>query len=139
MAGRSPEETDRRIGEAISARDLGGALDLFEPGAVFVDPGSGAEIRGTDAIRDVLEAVFRARPRLTVGVPKVVVSGDIALVLSRWHREDTREDGTVSAVGGVAADVMRRQTDGSWRWVIDNPAGVALLDGDGASVDAQGG
>ena len=29
---------------------------------------------------------------------------------------------------GVAVDVIRRQPDGSWKMVIDNPWGPAILD-----------
>jgi ketosteroid isomerase-like protein len=65
--------------------------------------------------------------RLLEGLPPTVfVAGDIALVISRWTLELSGADGEVSRQSGTATDVMRRQSDGTWRYVIDNPQGVAL-------------
>ncbi len=33
-------------------------------------------------------------------------------------------DGELFRQAGTATDVMRRQDDGTWRYVIDNPAGI---------------
>ncbi len=35
-----------------------------------------------------------------------------------------RPDGEQLRQAGTATDAMRRQADGTWRYVIDNPAGI---------------
>lgn len=125
MAGKTPEETDRLVELAISQQDLDALLDLFEPDAVLVEPESGAELRGHDEIREAAVAMFEADPRIEgTGPPKVWISGDVALVLSAWSLEASGPDGQRFRQAGTATDVMRRQPDGTWRYVIDNPAGV---------------
>ncbi|MDQ4068829.1 MAG: SgcJ/EcaC family oxidoreductase [Actinomycetota bacterium] len=125
MAGNSPEATDGLVEQAVGRQDLDALLDLFEADAVFVDPETGSELRGHDEIREAARALFELKPRIEGAPPKVVVAGDIALVLSTWTMEVTSPEGEASRWSGVATDVMRRQPDGTWRYVIDNPAGVA--------------
>jgi uncharacterized protein (TIGR02246 family) len=128
MAGVTAEETDRLIAEAISRQDLEAALDLYEPDAVFIDPDSGAELRGHEQIRAGLHALFEAQPRLEGEQVRVFQAGeDLALVLSKWTMTGSGTDGEAFELSGVATDVMRRQSDGTWRYVIDNPAGISRL------------
>ncbi|HEV2766525.1 MAG TPA: SgcJ/EcaC family oxidoreductase [Acidimicrobiales bacterium] len=126
MAGSTPQETDHLVEQAISGENVEALLDLFEPDAVFIDPASGTELRGRDQIRDAVLEMLESKPRIIPGPPPtVVISGDIALVLSQWTMEAAGPDGEVFRQSGTATDVMRRQADGTWRYVIDNPGGVA--------------
>lgn len=125
MPGKTPEETDRSVARAIAQRDIEGLLDLFEPEALFIDPGSGAELRGLEQIREAVAGMFESNPTIEENrPPKVWVAGDLALVLSGWSMEATGPDGERLRQAGTATDVMRRQADGTWRYVIDNPAGI---------------
>ena len=127
MAGTSPEETDRLVEEAINGQDVEALLDLFEPDAVFVDPETGGELRGEDAIRQGAAGMLESNARIEGTGRKVLVAGDIALVLSSWTLEAEGPDGEVLRQSGTATDVIRRQPDGTWRYVIDNPGGTALV------------
>jgi ketosteroid isomerase-like protein len=73
VAGATPAETDRLVEQAISQQDVEALLELFEPDAVFVDPGSGAGLRGHEEIRQEVTEMFEAKPRLigAAGPPKV--------------------------------------------------------------------
>ncbi len=51
-----------------------------------------------------------------------VEQGDIALLSNAWTFE---MDGAPVA-SSVTAEVARRQPDGSWRYIIDNPYGVPM-------------
>ena len=125
MAGRTPEETDRLVEQAISQQNMQALLDLFELDAAFVDPISGGVLRGRDRIRQAAEERFESNPRIVgTAPPKVWIAGDLALVLSKWSMEGSGPDGELFRQAGTATDVMRRQDDGTWRYVIDNPAGI---------------
>ena len=56
----------------------------------------------------------------------VFVAGDLALMHTPWTM--TMPDG--SSPAGTTAEVARRQADGSWKYVIDNPDGSAPLSHD---------
>jgi ketosteroid isomerase-like protein len=52
----------------------------------------------------------------------VIESGELAVAYGEWSLNGgTDPDGNPVALGGRATDVMRRQSDGSWLDVIDDP------------------
>jgi uncharacterized protein (TIGR02246 family) len=120
MPARRPEETDLLVIEALNAGDVEAALAFYEPGATFV-PEPGKAATGLEAIREVLNGFLALRPRLTIEVPEVTVSGDVALLGSRWTLKGTGPDGSPVDLAGQGAEVVRRQADGGWKFIIDNP------------------
>jgi ketosteroid isomerase-like protein len=46
------------------------------------------------------------------------------LVIGVWSFEGTGPDGEAVRLAARNADVLRRQADGTWRFVIDNPWGT---------------
>ena len=48
-------------------------------------------------------------------------SGDIAVLDCKSTVIDTAADGTVTEHSGASIEVVRRQADGTWRFVIDVP------------------
>jgi ketosteroid isomerase-like protein len=46
-------------------------------------------------------------------------------VIGVWSFDGTGPDGEPVRLEAQNADVLRRQEDGSWRFVIDNPWGTA--------------
>jgi ketosteroid isomerase-like protein len=45
-------------------------------------------------------------------------------VIGVWSFDGTGPDGEPVRLAARNADVLRRQTDGTWRFVIDNPWGT---------------
>ena len=125
MPARRPEEADLLVIEALNAGDVEAALAFYEPGATFV-PEPGKAATGLEAIREVLNGFLALRPRLTIQVPQVAQSGDIALLGSRWTLKGTGTDGNPVELAGQGVEVVRRQADGTWKFIFDNPfAGAA--------------
>ncbi|MDQ6671623.1 MAG: SgcJ/EcaC family oxidoreductase [Chloroflexota bacterium] len=122
MAAHRPEECDLQIAICINAGDLEGAVALYEPGARFV-VGPDKTVEGSDGIREVMRSMLADKPRLMIEVPKVVESGDLALLCSKWSSTVTGADGKQSTDTGNGREVVRRQVDGTWRFVIDYPNG----------------
>jgi ketosteroid isomerase-like protein len=102
-----PEDLDRLFLERANAGDVDGVVDLYEPEAVLVVP-PGRLAVGTQAIRKMYEGLLADRPQFTGVIRPAISAGDIALT------------STVRA-GNATVEVARRQPDGSWRWVIDQP------------------
>ena len=65
------------------------------------------------------------KPKFTIEV-KAVQSGDggLALLRAKWNATGTGPDGKPMTVSGNSTEVVRRQPDGTWRFVIDNPHGA---------------
>jgi ketosteroid isomerase-like protein len=62
--------------------------------------------------------------KLDLKVTRVLAASDLAFVAGVWSFAGTGEDGAPVKLAGKSADVLRRQADGSWRFVIDNPWGT---------------
>lgn len=56
---------------------------------------------------------------------RVYIADDLALLLVDWSITGTSRQGYPIDLRGTATDVARRGPDGHWRYVIDNPFGVA--------------
>ena len=124
MPARNPEDADIMVGQAVTAGDIEAALSLYEPGATFV-PEPGQTVTGSDGIRQVLAGFIATKPQLAVKVDKVIQAGDLALLYSSWSLKGTGPDGGQLNLSGKGTEVVRQQADGTWRFVIDNPFGVA--------------
>jgi uncharacterized protein (TIGR02246 family) len=121
MPAKTPEACDVVLAEYIGAGDVESLIALYEPNAVLVDPGSGKALEGHAAIRESFVGLIGAKARLECRVVKVLRSGDVALVYNDWTGTMVGPDGNRISIGGKASEVVRRQADGTWRYVLDDP------------------
>ena len=106
----TPEDLTRLFVERANAGDAAGVADLYEPEAVMAYP-PGEVTVGRDAIRALWEQVLAKAPAFEPEEPlPTLVSGDIALTST------IARDGA-----GVRAQVARRQADGTWLRLLDQP------------------
>jgi len=102
-----PQDLERLIISRQWAGDVDGMVALFEPQAV-VDHGGEQLAVGREAIRKVFAALVATGRKFQRGDQQAaIINGDLALTSTRLP------DGTVTA------EVARRQSDGTWLWVID--------------------
>ncbi|MET8153771.1 YybH family protein [Actinoplanes sp. NPDC049668] len=120
----SPQHLMSLFAERAAAGDVDGLLALYEPDAVF-EPQPGTSLRGPEQIRAALDGFAAMRPRIEyIGAGGCVIVDDIALVSNTWTMAAPLPDGGSHRDGGVSADVLRRQDDGSWLILIDQPRGT---------------
>jgi uncharacterized protein (TIGR02246 family) len=124
MPARKPEECDLLIAEYINSGNVEGAVALYEPTATFL-VGPGQTVTGHSAIREVIAAMIATKPRIDMKVPIVVQSGELALLVSDYTVTGAGPDGKQSSTSARGTEVVRRQPDGSWLFIIDNPTGTA--------------
>jgi ketosteroid isomerase-like protein len=121
MPAATPEACDVVVAEYIGAGDLDTIVALYEPAAVLIDAASGAPLEGHAAIRRSFAALVAAKTRIECRVVKVVRSGELALCYNDWTGSMAGPDGARIQIGGHAMEVVRRQPDGTWRYVLDDP------------------
>ena len=122
MPARKPEECDTLLGEALNRGDLETAVALYEPNAAFVQE-PGKVVTGHAAIREAMKGFLAIKPKFTIDV-SAVQNGDLAVLRSKWKVNGTGPDGKPVSMSGNGIEVVRRQPDGTWLFVIDNPAGA---------------
>lgn len=106
---------------AFAAGEVEAVLATYEPGAVVV-AAPGAPVSGTEALRRMFADFVAAGVDFTYGSHEVVVAGDLGLHLMKWTAPGPDGEKTALSVA-----VLRRQSDGSWRMVIDHPFGDGVL------------
>ncbi len=107
---KTPEDLTRLFVERANAADAEGAAALYEADAVLAFP-PGAFTVGRDAIQALFVQMFSSRPHFEPEPPlPTVMCGDLALT-STPPKDDA----------GARAQVVRRQADGTWLRVIDQP------------------
>lgn len=93
-------------------------MALYEPEACVV-PEPGTMLKSTAAIREVLTGFLAMKPTTTAPPSQVIQTGDVAAVFNSWILAVTGPDGSAVALSGNSAEVVRQQSDGTWRYVID--------------------
>jgi len=126
MPAQSPKELHEMFAKAMNAGDAEALMALYEPEAALVPPGSAPSeaLRGADERRGLLSGFLAMNPTVTVeSSSECIEVGDLAFISGTWTITAEGPDGPVN-VAGTSADVARRQSDGSWLFVIDHPNGV---------------
>lgn len=99
---------------------------MYEEDACF-DDGSGNPAHGHKQIRDALAALIEQKPTLDCHEFDVVENGNLAVLRARWIYTGTGADGEHFETRGRSIEIVRRQSNGSWKFVIDLPSGASEL------------
>ncbi len=106
----TPDDLTLLFVECANAGDAAGIAALYEPEAVMAYP-PGEVTVGRDAIRGLWEQILAKAPTFESEPPlPTLVSGDVALTST------IARDGS-----GVRVQVARRQADGTWLRLLDQP------------------
>ena len=111
---------------AVATGDIEAILATFETNAVLISqPGMQAE--GKAALRGAFMHFTAMAPKITVTSHEIIQAGDIAVHQSTWKMSAKAPDGNNFEQTGFSTVVLRKQSDGRWLMVIDNPFGDGLL------------
>ena len=121
MGAIHPGVASKLFEARFAAGDLDGLMELYEDDAVFTNA-QGAHI-GSEAVRTVLDGYLSTGASIAMNESVAFEAGELALV--HWSWTMNFPDGRVA--DGATAEVLRRQEDGSWKFIIDNPDGPALI------------
>jgi uncharacterized protein (TIGR02246 family) len=119
MGVASPEVMAETFITLFNERDGAGLLALYEPDAVFSFDGETRAV-GTAQIKTALDGFLAGPMKLRGAYAHVYVAGDIALCRLKW--EMMGADGWIES-DGVSAEVLKRGSDGRWRFKIDDANG----------------
>jgi uncharacterized protein (TIGR02246 family) len=114
----------RLVQDAFNAGDADALAALYEPDAIMATP-DGTFVNGVDAIRDQWAGFIALGGTITMVTRHAAEVGDIALLSNDWNFV---ADGM--EFSSRTSEIARRQSDGTWKYVIDHPYGGADLAGE---------
>ncbi len=119
MPATEPAELHTLFEAAINNKDADALFALYEPDGVAIHL-DGTSRTGRSELRTMIDELLKTIEHIEGETRKVLVAGDVALMSASWRARITTPDGDGQATG-TTAEVARRQPDGAWRWVIDDP------------------
>ena len=118
MPAQTPEQCFALFAAKFNSGNLEGLLALYEPGACLVQQ-NGPPARGTAVLRQRLAAFVAIHPVYTSQVARVIDADDnLAMLYSEWTLT-----ANATTLSGKAIQIVRRQSDGTWKIVVDDPFG----------------
>ncbi|MGB9112922.1 MAG: nuclear transport factor 2 family protein [Acidimicrobiales bacterium] len=115
-----PDDLGRLFLQRANGGDIEGVVALYEREAVLESPASRLTT-GLDAIRALYEQLFASRPSFAGDVRPAIRVGELALTSTQFDVVSTNTDGRPIMTRTATVEIARRQSDGSWLWVIDKP------------------
>ena len=122
MASPAPAEFSALFTGYFNSGDLDALVDLYENNAILL-PEPGKPVSGHDQIRAALEAFVSTGLKIEVKTHAVHETDRTALIYSKWTLSDGQ--GGAPVMAGNTVEVVGKQPDGTWRFIIDDPYGGA--------------
>ena len=120
VTARRRAETPQQVGtlfmEYLEAGDIEGLVSLYEANAHFV-PTPGTHLVGTDAIREAMQQMIDSGARLKLEPREIRQVDDVALVSNNAVLTGVGPEPVLS----TTTEILRRQPDGGWVHVVDDP------------------
>jgi uncharacterized protein (TIGR02246 family) len=114
MPAKSPEEICQLFQQYMARGDMDSLLSVYDSEAVFLNR-AGEVKKGRQGLREELEPFVAAKAFFEFRIRQVIRSGDIALMHTEWVVSSPEP------VSVYAIEVARRQSDGTWCWLIGDP------------------
>jgi ketosteroid isomerase-like protein len=120
-----PEGVIPSLIERFNSGKVEAIMPLYAPEAVFIAKDGRTITDRTEIAAQFQRDVGLGLP-LKANVRHVFVSDDTAQIVVDWSIDGKGPHGEDVHLGGSASDIVRRGTDGLWRYIIDNNQGTAL-------------
>ncbi len=127
MPAQKPEECDLLLLKALEKGDLDAAVALYEPNANFVVSAEQV-VTGHAAIREVMQGFIAAKATFNIDAVTALPSADGSVAVTRAKGSSTSPgpDGKPVTTPIHSVEVVRKQPDGTWLFIIDDPSGEGL-------------
>ena len=122
MSPSNPEDWPSVFEQHLNAGNLDKVMSLYEPDARFVAP-SGETLIGRERIGHVIAGLIRSQTKMKSRVLRVNAIDDLALLYTDFDGTTVDDSGKTIELRSRAIEVLRRQTDGSWKLIIGDPNG----------------
>jgi ketosteroid isomerase-like protein len=119
----TPEEfLDSQVQE-FNRGNISFLMRLYEKDACFAYK-PGQTVNDLESIRQAFQSLIYMGAKLEAKPKRVLKASDLALLITEWSINGNEPDGKLINLTGRGTVVLRRQSDGTWLIVIENPWGT---------------
>lgn len=98
-------------------------MTLYENDACFASR-PGKVVKDLENVRTSMQSFIDMGVKLEAKVKRIFQTNNLALLITEWSINGTEPDGGPINLTGRGTVVLRRQSDGTWLMVIENPWGT---------------
>jgi len=110
---------------AFHSKDIEGVMKSYEPNAKIVfEPQQ--PISDEKMLREMFKGAFTINPEYKYSGHEVFINGNIAMHIAPWIMNGQAPDGTKIEQSGLSIAILRKQKNGEWLMIFDNPHGSFL-------------
>ena len=119
-----PQQMSAAFANAFNSGNISNLLSLFDDQAQMVTQ-NGDAVTGHDAIAEQLNGFLSLGGQMAAENVYAYVQGDTALLRGHWKLTAKNEDGSPLEIEGHTSEVVKKQADGRWLYIIDHPFGAS--------------
>ncbi len=118
--------TIEKMTAAFQNKNINEVMACYEPNAVVVfEPES--PVSDSNVLKEMFTGMAMANPVFTYSGHEVFITGNIATHIAPWKMTAKAADGSEIKQNGLSIAVLRKQEDGKWLMLLDNPHGQFLM------------
>lgn len=118
--------TIEKMVAAFEIKKIDAVMACYEENAtIMFEPQK--PIAGSELIKTAFLQAFAINPKYNFSDHEIYITGDIAIHITPWTMTGQLPDGTKIEQSGLSIAILRKQPDGNWLIVQDNPHGQFLL------------
>ncbi|MCJ8012954.1 DUF4440 domain-containing protein [Paenibacillus sp. KQZ6P-2] len=128
----NPEDMNPAFAEAYNSGNIDSLLALYEPQGILINPNGGID-QGIDHVRKTLEDLLQLKGNMVSKNMYCIPFENMALMRAHYILHTVDADGNPIQIQGHTSEIVRKQPDGSWLYIVDHPFGAdPILETDAA-------
>lgn len=120
-----PEEAHQMFAKALKEKDIEQLCSMYSDDAVMVLKEGELTVEGKYRIRRVFRWMIESVTEFELETVYKVETDDTVLVRSKYKSKYVSSDGELEEVTSSGIEVLKKQPDGSWLFVIDHQNGAS--------------
>jgi len=113
------EDAHATLAAAFNSGNVATVLQMYDTTGIIVSE-PGKPVSGNDKFEESIKAILSIKGKMEIKTVYCLQTGDIALGRSEW----SISEGDEVKISAKGIEVMKRQSDGGWKIVIDQAFGA---------------
>lgn len=116
---KRPEDVHAALADAFNSGSVDVVMNMYDANGIIV-PEPNKPVSGKAKFEEAVKGILSVKGTMQINTVYCLQAGDVAVGRSEWNIADGKEV-KVSAKG---VELMKRQSDGTWKIVIDHAFGA---------------